>query len=86
MNHIIHSFILVSKCFKSTNMLINWSLTNIATTRKRNFKSSKSFEESWEEKYSNTDFFYQFCIEIIKAHLTTVERKSIISKINFYIE
>lgn len=86
MDHIINSFVGISKGFKSTNMFINGSFSNIASTRKWYFEASKSFEEGREKKYSNTDFFDEFRIEIIKAHIGTIQSESISYEFYSYVQ
>ncbi len=77
MDHIINSLIRIPECFKPPYVFINRSFSYITTTGKWDFKRAKSLEKSRKEKYSDTDFFDEFCIEIIKTHMSTIYCESI---------
>ena len=86
MQHLSSSFIHISECLESANMLIDRALTNIATSRIRDLEATKSLEKCWEEKYSNSDFFHEISIKMFHAHTSGIESEGIFNKCHNYIQ
>ena len=67
-------------------MLIDRSLPNITTTWIGYRECTKPLEECWEEKYSDSDFFYEISIEMIHTHRSCIKSESISLEFYYYIQ
>ena len=67
-------------------MLIDRSFANIASTRIGDLEGTKSLEKGRKEEYPDSDFFYEFSIEMLHAHCSCVESESTSYECDSYIQ